>query len=218
MITISIRTGTVVIVGVGRKAASLLDKAGDVVLPVEIFGSLGRWKIKSKRETIGATIGLVEEFIWNDEIATGEGVVGKGAVPNAKAGDVVGRTIGGLAGKTFMVTFTFENSTITKDDAGADDGVVGEIVVLRSISPDEWGEIGSSKDLVWVLVVVITLFDGWGKGVVVENVGRGNGGKEDGRHNRNGVVHGWSSSWWRFGKWNGIDVIEIEAIEVVGKV
>jgi hypothetical protein len=41
VITISIRTSTVIIFGVGGESSCLLNEARDVILPVEVFRSLG---------------------------------------------------------------------------------------------------------------------------------------------------------------------------------
>jgi hypothetical protein len=169
-VSICIGAGTVVVFGVEGKTSGLLYDTRDIILPMEVFGVLGRGKIDTKGKAIGTTVDFVEQFIGNDMIATGESVVGEGSVPDTKTGSIVGRAGRGLASEAFMVAVTFKDGTITENDSRTNDTRVGVVVMLRSISPGKRGEIFSSKDLVRVLVIVIALFHGGREGVVVENV------------------------------------------------
>ena len=87
-------------------------------------------------------------------------MIGKRSVPDAEVSDIVGRTCGCLTNEAFVIAFTFKNGTISEDDAGTNDSLVGIVVVLRSIIPNERGEIFSIENLVGVLVIVVSLFDG----------------------------------------------------------
>jgi hypothetical protein len=111
----------IITIRIGRESAGLLDEMGDIILPMNIAISLGGWAINTKSETIGATIDFINKFIGNDEVSTGEGMVGERGVPNVKAGHIVGRASGCLTSETFVITVTFEDSTLAENNRGAND-------------------------------------------------------------------------------------------------
>jgi hypothetical protein len=190
---------------------------------MEVFGILGRGEIDTKSKAIRTTVDFVEQFIGNDKISTGESVVGEGSVPDAKTGGIVGRAGRSLASEAFVVAFTFKDGTIAENDASANNTRIDVEVMLGSISPGEGGDIFSREDLVRVLVIIVSLFHGGRKCVVIEDVcgcdesrreGCSSGGSENGRSNC-----GWNSRCGRrFLERDGVNVVKIDSIEVRGKV
>ena len=68
MVSVGIRAGTVVIVRVDGKTSGLLDKSGEIILPVEVIGGFGRRKVDTKNETVGTSAVFIEEFVGNNAI------------------------------------------------------------------------------------------------------------------------------------------------------
>jgi hypothetical protein len=190
---------------------------------MEVFGILGRGEINTKSKAIRTTVDFVEQFIGNDKISTGESMVGEGSVPDAKTGGIVGRAGRSLASKAFVVAFTFKDGTIAENDASANNTRIDVVVMLGSISPGEGGEIFSREDFVRVLVIIVSLFHGGRKCVVIEDVrgcdesrrkGRSCGGSENGRSSC-----GWNSRRGRrFLEGDGVNVVKVDSSEVRGKV
>ena len=72
-----------------------------------------------------------------------------------------------------MITIAFKDSTVAKDNTRADNTRISVEVVSRSICPSKWCKIVCSENLVRILVVIISLFDGRRKSLVVVDVRRG---------------------------------------------
>jgi hypothetical protein len=172
MVTIGIGARTIVIVRVGGESAILLDKTRDVVEPMEVFRRFGRREINAKNKTIIVTGRLVKEFVRDNEIATGESMVGEGSIPGPKGSDMRMRTSGRLFSETLVVALAFKNGTIAEDDAGADNGRIHIIVMFGTIGPFKGSESIEVEDLVGIVVIIVSLFDGGRQCIVVKDVRR----------------------------------------------
>ena len=104
-------------------------------------------------------------------------MVGERSVPNAEGSDIVGSAIWSLTCEAFMITIAFMDSTVAKDNTRADNTRISVEVVSQSICPSKWCKVVCSENLVRILVVIVSLFDGRRKCVVVEDVSRGGGGE-----------------------------------------
>ena len=58
MVSVGVRSSTVVVVRVEGKTSGLLDESGEIILPVEAIGGSGRWKVDTKSESVGAPLVL----------------------------------------------------------------------------------------------------------------------------------------------------------------
>ncbi len=119
-----------------------------------------------------------------------------------------------------MITIAFKDSTVAKDNTRADNTRISVEVVSRSICPSKWCKVVCSENLVRILVVIVSLFDGRRKCVVVEYVSRGGGGETHRGRYGSGKSGQRRRSWRRWSRCerNGVDVIKVETIKVMGKV
>jgi hypothetical protein len=116
-----------------------------------------------------------------------------------------------------MITIAFKDRTVAKDNTRANNTRISVEVVSRSICPSKWCKIVCSENLVRILVVIISLFDGRRKCVVVEDVSRGGGG-ETHRGRYGSGKSGQRRRGWSRRERNGVDVVKVETIKVMCKV
>jgi hypothetical protein len=225
MISIGVGTRTVVVVGIVGENAILLDETRNVIEPMKVFRRFGRREIDAKNKTVIIAVGLVKKFIGDDEVATGEGMIGEGSIPGPEGSDMWMRTGGRLFGKTLVIALAFENGTIAEDDAGANNGGIHIIIVFRTIGPFKRSKGSESQDLVGIVMVIIALFDVGRQRVVVENVRRrvdtqGIGGNGKSVRNNIGGDCGCSGEHGNGSGSKGCSVneVKIETIKIISKV
>jgi hypothetical protein len=56
---------------------------------MEEFGDFGLWKIDAKIESGGSTMLFGEELVWYNEVAAGQSMVSKVAIPSSKFGGAI---------------------------------------------------------------------------------------------------------------------------------
>jgi hypothetical protein len=154
-------------------------------LPVKVHGALALGEVNVKFKSIVGTMTLTKKFVGNNVVATRQHMVGKCMVPRAKSRDSVVVTFRRVTQEVLEVKFTFEDSTVLKDDLSSIDRWIGVVGVDGAIDPKIFSHVADAKNFVWILLVIKTVSNLKWKGFIVEYIRQRYGGY--GRRGR-----GWS--------------------------